>query len=319
MRAHPDNGASPAAFAAVSTPRPDTRTLLAVWQLVRPTHWVKNAFVLAPLAFAARQAMASSVPAALLGFASFCLLSSAIYCFNDALDAAADRAHPTKRFRPVASGAISPAAAIGLALALAVCGFGAAARLPFTFGLMAALYVANNLFYSAWLKTRVIADVVSIAIGFVLRLLAGAAAIAVPASSWLIVCGFALALLLGFGKRRAELLVSDRLDTRATLISYTPQKLDSLMSICGSVSLLSYMLYTMAPETIRLHQTDKLIYTIPLVAYGIFRFIFKVQEGKAEDPVSILLYDRALQATIALWVAASLLIMSAVALAGGAR
>src|SRR5712691_6165495 len=133
MSAHPDNGASPAAFATVSPPNADTRALLAVWKLVRPTHWVKNAFVLAPLAFAAHQAIASAVPAALLGFVSFCLLSSAVYCFNDALDAAADRAHPTKRFRPVASGAISPAAAMALSLVLAVCGFGAATRLPWSF------------------------------------------------------------------------------------------------------------------------------------------------------------------------------------------
>lgn len=288
----------------------------AAWRLLRPAHWVKNVFVLAPLAFAAHQAIVAAVPSALLAFASFCLLSSAVYCFNDALDADADRAHPTKRFRPVASGAIPAAAAIAMALVLAGAGLAAGFLLSPLFTLLAALYLANNLLYSLVVKRKVIADVVSIAIGFVLRLLAGAAAIQVPASSWLLVCGFAVSLLLGFGKRRAELFIADDFSARATLISYTPAKLDALMSICGSISLLSYMLYTMAPDTVQTHQTDKLIYTIPFVAYGIFRFIFKVQEGKADDPVSILLHDHAIQGTVALWLTTSLAILKAAAFFG---
>src|SRR6185503_11751341 len=255
----------------------------AVWRLLRPAHAVKNVFVLAPLVFAAHSSLAFEVPRALLAFAVFCLISSAVYCFNDTLDAAADRLHPTKRNRPVASGAISSSVAIGLSVALTLLGLGvsiALLPLPFTFTLL--LYLGNNLLYGWFLKDKVIADVLSIAIGFVLRLLGGAAAIGVPPSSWLIVCGFSLALLLGFGKRRAELLNSEGSHARVTLATYTAPKLDSLMSICGSVSLVSYMLYTVAPETAALHPTDKLVYTIPFVAYGIFRFIFKVQEGKAE-------------------------------------
>ncbi len=305
-----------AAIASASSFSPKPRTTAsipvagAIWRLLRPAHAVKNVFVLAPLVFATHASLALEVPRALLAFAAFCLISSAVYCFNDTLDAAADRLHPTKCNRPVASGAISPSVAIGLSVALTLLGLGGSIALlppPFTFTLL--LYLGNNLLYSWFLKNKVIADVVSIAIGFVLRLLGGAAAINVPASSWLIVCGFSLALLLGFGKRRAELLNSEGSNARVTLALYTAPKLDSLMSICGSVSLVSYMLYTVAPETAALHHTDKLVYTIPFVAYGIFRFIFKVQEGKAEDPVSILLHDTGLQANIALWVVVSLVIV----------
>jgi 4-hydroxybenzoate polyprenyltransferase len=286
--------------------------LRAIWRLLRPSHWVKNGFVLAPLAFAAHQEILTVVPAAVLAFVIFGCLASGVYCINDALDVEADRAHPTKRNRPVASGAISPAMAFTIASVLIAAGLAASLTLGNSFTAFAGLYLVNNLLYSVWVKTKVIADVVSIAIGFVLRLLAGAAAIAVPATSWLIVCGFALALLLGFGKRRAEVTtIGTGGASRATLVSYTPEKLDSLMSICGSVSLVSYMLYTVAGETVRLHNTDKLIYTIPFAVYGIFRFIFKVQEGKAADPVTILLHDRALQATIALWLIASVIIVKA--------
>lgn len=291
----------------------------AVVRLLRPAHWVKNAFVLAPLFFGPHDTFAAAVAAALVAFAAFCLLSSAVYCCNDVLDAAADREHPTKRFRPVASGELSAGIATMFAVVLAVAGLALAATLSLAFGAVAAVYLANNVVYSFWLKKKVIADVLSISVGFVLRLLGGAVAIGVVASSWLIVCGFSLALLLGFGKRRAELVQCEGRYTRATLISYTDQKLDALMSICASVSLVSYMLYTVAAETVQRHHTDKLIYTIPFVAYGIFRFIFKVQEGKAEDPVAILLHDHALQANIVLWAVVSFAIIEAAAIGSGLR
>src|SRR5262249_33704356 len=150
----------------------------------------------------------------------------------------------------------------------------------------------NSLAYCLVLKHKVIVDVLMIATGFVLRILAGCSAIDCQASTWILVCGFSLALLLGFGKRRAELVrVRQRHGFRPALENYDNAKLDVLLAICASLCLLSYMLYTVASETMALHGTRHLLYTVPFVAYGLFRFVFKVQEGKGDGPTDILLHD----------------------------
>jgi 4-hydroxybenzoate polyprenyltransferase len=266
-------------------------------------HWAKNAFVLAPLIFA-ESADRSAVEPALAAFLFFCVLSSAVYAINDVVDAASDRLHPRKRLRPVASGRVSPIAALAFAGLLVVIALPAAlVTLPVGVALAGTAYLINNALYVAKLRDHVIIDVISIASGFVLRLIAGAAAIAVEPTQWLLVCGFSVALLLGFGKRRTE-LESTGVGAvyRRSLQLYTAVKLDTLLAICASMSVLSYMLYTASSDTIRLHDTDRLVYTVPFVVYAVFRFIFKVQEGKGDGPVEILLSDRIFLLNAACWI-----------------
>jgi hypothetical protein len=150
--------------------------------------------------------------------------------------------------------------------------------------------------------------VLCIAAGFVLRLLGGCAAIEVQPSSWLVVCGFALAMMLGFGKRRLE-VGGQSLAYRPVLVSYSADKLNMLLSVTTSICLLSYMLYTVSPETVHLHHTDRLVYTIPFVAYGVFRYMFKVQEGRHDGPVEVLLKDPIFALNGALWVVAVFVVL----------
>jgi decaprenyl-phosphate phosphoribosyltransferase len=285
--------------------------------LCRPWQWVKNCFVLAPLLFSPGAWQPSAAGRSLLALLCFCLWSSSVYCLNDLLDAKKDSRHPRKQHRPIPSGRVPAHLAAGLAILLAVgTTLAAALLLPMPVFWIGVLYLANSLVYCLLLKHRVIVDVISIAAGFVLRLLGGCAAIAVPASPWLLVCGFTLALLLGFGKRRLEL---DGLQSpagyRSTLESYDAVKLNMLLSITSSVCLLSYMLYTVAPHTVALHKTDRLVFTVPFVAYGIFRYLFKVQEGQFDGPVEVLAKDYvfalngllwALSVVVILWLSGSL-------------
>jgi 4-hydroxybenzoate polyprenyltransferase len=287
------------------------RGLVDLVRLARPKHWVKNGFVLAPMLFARPEPLDLALFRAGVAFAAFCLLASAIYCINDVVDAPADRLHPKKRLRPVAAGRVAPKLAILWGLALAVAAAALVARfLSPTFALILAAYAGNNILYNLLLKRRVIADILSIAAGFVLRLVAGSAAIGVPPSSWLLVCGFSLALFLGFGKRRSELALSESgLKSRPTLAYYSTTKLDSLMSISASLTLMSYMLYTVAPETQRVHDTANLVYTVPPVFYAVFRYIFKVQEARGESPEELLLSDWVMQATAVIWAASVLFVL----------
>jgi 4-hydroxybenzoate polyprenyltransferase len=285
--------------------------LIDLVKLARPKHWVKNGFVLAPLLFARPEPFNVAVFQSAMAVLAFCLLASAIYCINDVFDAAADREHPTKRHRPVAAGRVSPPLAIAFGIGLVVA---TAALVLFTlnaaFGLALLAYAGNNVVYNAILKRRSIADIISIALGFVIRLVAGTVAIGAEPSSWLLVCGFSLALFLGFGKRRSELgLAEGGLRYRPALQGYSTAKLDSLMSISASLTLMSYMLYTVAPETQRVHHTSNLVYTVPPFFYGVFRYIFKVQEARGETPEELILSDWVMQATAALWALSVLFVL----------
>jgi 4-hydroxybenzoate polyprenyltransferase len=286
-------------------------SLYELAKLSRPKQWLKNVFVAIPLFFTPALLSFDSLFRVLVAVACFCLWSSSVYLFNDALDVESDRQHPRKRFRPVAAGRISVQLALSVSAVLMLgATILASATLPRAFVLMGFLYLANSVIYCILLKHRVIADVIAIAIGFVLRLLGGCAAIEVEPSSWIIVCGFSLALVLGFGKRRAEI---ERLERggefRTTLKSYTSQKLDTMLGIASSICLMSYMLYTVSAETVALQGTDKLIYTVPFVAYGIFRFMFLTQEGVADGPTEILTRDPIFALNGVLWLLAVLSIL----------
>ena len=277
--------------------------LLDLVKLARPAHWGKNGFVIAPLLFVQPAPLDLALFRAGLAFVTFSLLASAIYCLNDVVDAAADRAHPTKQLRPVAAGRVAPAVAVAWAgLLLVACAALVVLFLDSLFAATLAAYAGNNFAYNALFKRKRIVDVICIALGFVLRLVAGSVAIGVAPSSWLLVCGFSLALFLGFGKRRSELSLADSgLQYRPALQWYSTTKVDSLMSISASLTLMSYMLYTVAPETQRVHHTANLVYTVPPVFYAVFRYIFKVQEARGESPEELILSDWVMQATAVIW------------------
>jgi 4-hydroxybenzoate polyprenyltransferase len=286
--------------------------LVALIRLARPTHWVKNGFVAGPLLFANPQDLHEAALKSAIAVAVFSLMASAIYCFNDVIDAESDRAHPTKRSRPVAAGLVPAPLAVAWGALLAAASIALAwTQLPAAVLAVLGAYVINNALYNARLKTVAIADVISIAMGFVLRLVAGAIAIGVVASSWLLVCSFSLALFLGFGKRRSELALAEQGRVyRPVLKAYMPSTLDSAMGISATLTLMCYMLYTIAPETRETHGTGNLIYTVPPVFYAMFRFILKVQDARGESPEELLLRDRVMLATVAGWVGLVLVILN---------
>ena len=277
------------------------RTVRAAIQLTRPAQWVKNVFVFAALVFAKQEEIGPLLHA-LEAFVIFCLLSSAVYAFNDILDRREDALHPPKRFRPVASGALSPGAAGVIAILLAVIGTWAATRLPSGFAVTAVGYLALNLVYTLWGKHRVILDVILIAIGFVMRALAGAQAIEVDVSAWLIICTFTLCLFLGFGKRRCELATiqnaEDARSHRPTLASYTPELLTQLLSTTGGIAVITFLLYTLDPFTPSPHT---LVFTTPLVFYAIFRYALVISRGQRTGPTDVLIKDRPFLLTAILW------------------
>ena len=276
-----------------------------VLQLLRPHHWVKNGFVLAGLLFGHAWDAPGFVIAALAATAAFCLASSAVYAFNDAHDAARDREHPEKRGRPVARGAISPAAARSIAAALAAAALGIAAWTGWEVAALVAAYLALNACYSLGLKHVPVLDVFLIAAGFMLRLLAGTWGIGIEPSRWLLACGFLLTLFLGFAKRRAELerLAEDAAQHRAVLDSYTFAFLDKAVFACVIGMVVTYALYTVSEDTVALHGTENLIWTLPWVLLGSFRYLFRLNfRGGGGDPTQELLRDPLLAAAALGWV-----------------
>ena len=293
---------------APADPTPQTAraafTPLALLRVLRPKQWTKNLALLGPLVFAQRLFSPHDLSKALAATLGFCLLSGSIYVFNDIADREKDRLHPEKRRRPIASGALSVGAAgawgalcLGGALAL---GFALAAPLFHVF----LAYVALQAAYTLRLKQVAVLDVMLIAVGFVLRVVAGARAIDVPVSNWLYLCTLCLALFLGFCKRRHELLLLEggAGAHRANLVDYTPTLLDQLIGTTTAMTLIAYALYTMSPETVAVHHTDNLKLTIPFVIYGVFRYLFLVyRRAEGGAPEKILLTDVPMILTVLLF------------------
>ena len=284
---------------------------LQLLKLLRPHQWVKNGFVFIGLLFGDVSNNWGLRGDVLLAAAGFCLVSSCVYVLNDMFDRKADRAHPLKRRRPLASGAVGMAEALALAVVCATAGLalGAAASAGVAATLIA--YLLLNLAYSAGLKHVAILDVFIIAAGFMLRIFAGTWGVGIAPSQWLLLCGLLLTIFLGFAKRRAELMVSDGdgsngASQRPVLDEYSPALLDTMMAISAAGVIVSYSLYTVSPDTIELHRTDKLIYTLPFVLYGIFRYIFLLHRHGGEDPASTLLTDVHMLATGAAWLGVTL-------------
>lgn len=292
-----------------SSPRPLVVNLLTS---LRPGQWTKNLLVFAALIFAVKLFDPPSVVAAVEAFVIFCALSGVVYLVNDVADRESDRRHPTKSRRPIASGALPAGTALAAAAALGVAGLAGAFALNWRFGTVAVGYLALQGLYSGPLKHIVILDVLTLATGFVLRAVAGAVAINVVVSHWLLVCTILAALFMALAKRRHELLLlgEEAASHRPILGEYTPYLLDQMIVVVAASTLIAYAFYTMSPETIAKFGTQWLGLTIPFPLYGIFRYLYLVhQRDGGGSPSDLLLNDRPLLACIVLWTAAAVLII----------
>jgi 4-hydroxybenzoate polyprenyltransferase len=287
------------------------RPVLAVLVSLRPRQWVKNLFVFAGLVFGQRL-FTPAAWVALAAFVIFCALSGATYLLNDVADRARDRLHPTKRFRPVASGRLSPAAAVTVALGLVLASLLAAVLLSRPFAVAAVSYVALLGAYSRWLKHVVIADVLVVALGFVLRAVAGALAIDVAISGWLVICTLLIALFLALGKRRHEYLAlgGNAALHRPILAEYSAGLLDQMIAVVTASAVTAYALYTMSAETVAKFHTQLLPITLPFVIYGIFRYLYLLYRRQlGGNPSELFLHDGPLLINTLAWMLAVLVII----------
>lgn len=273
--------------------------------LARPKHWIKNIIVLLPVVFAKRILDPTAWFSASFAALAFCFASSAIYVTNDILDRDKDRRHPRKKKRPVAAGKISPELA---GMESVICGILAMVVAVFASQLVIGViitYLLLQLMYSCWLRQKVIIDVICISLGFVLRAVAGAVAIRVAVSHWLVVCTFTICLFMGFCKRRNELATIENQEAarkhRETLSGYTTEFLTHLITLTAGIAVLSYLLYACSPRTIRYFGTPYLVYTLPFVVYGICRFAMVSIHARYNDPTELILKDRPFQFTLILW------------------
>ena len=278
----------------------------------RPEQWTKNVIVFAGLLFGRELFRFRSLAVTVAAFGIFCALSSVIYIINDVADREADRRHPLKSQRPIASGALGSGVALLAAGIVGTAALACAFVLRPAFGMVAAGYLLLLVMYSAWFKHVVIIDVLTIAVGFVLRAVAGAVAIAVPISHWLLVCTILLALFLALSKRRHELvlLAGRAVEHRPILGEYSPYLLDQMIGVVAASTLIAYVFYTISPETQQKFGTDSLGLTIPFPLYGIFRYLYLIhrKEGGG-SPAAMLLNDRPLLLCVALWAAAVVVII----------
>ncbi len=275
---------------------------------MRPAQWVKNAVVFAAVVFAGRLFVPADLLRSVGAFVIFCMLSGAAYLFNDVRDAKSDRHHETKRLRPVASGSLSTQAATAAACALLLVAFAASVPLGWDFVAVILAYMVLSTAYSLYLKHIVILDVMAVAAGFMLRAIAGAAAVDVEISAWLVICTIFLSLFLAVGKRRHELvfMMENAPPHRSVLAEYTPQLLDQMTAVVATSTVIVYTLYTTSPDVQGKLGTTKLYITIPFVVYGIFRYLFLVhnrQEGG--KPERVLFSDIPLLVNVLLWAGAA--------------
>ena len=283
-------------------------SLGAIVKTLRPHQWVKNLFVAAPLVFAKHLVDTSYLARSALAVAAFCALSGAVYAFNDVRDVEADRAHPSKRHRPIASGRLGERAALILAAVLAAAGLATAFALAPMAGVWAGAYLAQNLAYSLKLKQVAFVDVVLIAFGFILRVMAGGAAIGVDPSPWLIACTGLLAMFLGLGKRahelaRAQAAGRDVGATRAALAGYRPAAVQIAMIVLAIATVGAYVAYTLDAHTIAFFGTRKLAWSAPFGAFGIGRFAFlALRRGGEDSPTDAMLRDPLFLINLLAWV-----------------
>jgi 4-hydroxybenzoate polyprenyltransferase len=289
---------------------------VSIIRLIRPSHWVKNSLVFAPLIFSGAYTQPESWIFALIGFAGFSLTASGVYAINDVLDAEYDRQHPVKKLRPVASGALSKSAALVLAFLFLSAGI----LLSLSLNLNAALFVAGYalvmLLYSVWLKHILLLDVLIIAAGLTTRALYGSAAIDVVISHWLVICAFLISMMLALVKRRQELVrIGDDTGTARRSLRKAPpiNAWDQWINSIAGITILAYILYTVDSRTIEHVGSNHLLYTTPFVIYGIFRYLGQVQRtSKGEDPTEALIRDPAILVAVMAWLTVVLLVLSGI-------
>lgn len=265
---------------------------------------MKNLFVVVPLVFAHRLDHAELAWRSAAAFAAFCAAASAVYLLNDLRDREADRLHPVKRLRPIAAGQLGPVAALVAAVVLTAAALAIAWRLGAGFSICLGIYLTLNVLYSLGLKRIVILDVMTIALGFVLRVEAGALAIAVDVSSWLLLCTIFVALFLGFAKRRHELALQPAAaaGTRKVLEHYNLIFVDQMINVVTASTVVSYALYTVDPATAARLGTRYLVATVPLALFGIFRFLFLLyQKPDLSSPTDAILHDPPFLVNLLLW------------------
>ena len=280
---------------------------------MRPEQWLKNGFVLAPIVFAGLVFDPDAWLRTILAVASFCAASSAVYLINDVLDRESDRSHPIKKNRPIAAGEVSVGAALIVAVVLVGVAVAIAVWLGGWFPAILVSYVVIVLLYSAVLKRAVFLDVLVVAAGFVLRVVGGAVAIDVPVSMWILVVAYLLALYLALGKRRSELVLLgvDAGDHRAVLGHYTLPMVDQAISVVLGATVLAYALYTVAPETVAKVGSEGLLATVPIVLYGLFRYLYLLHRHElGGSPTRALLTDRPLLACVVVWLAVAAAVIS---------
>lgn len=277
-------------------------------RLLRPVHWIKNVFVFAALIFSRQllgplDEMLLDVARVIGAFWSFSLASSAMYVLNDIVDRRTDSIHPERRHRPIAAGRVAVSNALIMAAACAVLSLMIAFALSGKLAAIVLAYMGLTVLYSVALKRVMIVDCIVIAIGFVLRAVAGAVAIEVSISPWLVICTFALCLFLAFSKRRGEIaqLQENSEAFRKTLGEYTPELLAHMLDVTSVLAVACFLLYAMDYRTKELFGTNNLVYTTPLVLYCIFRFSALTQKGVYSDPVRLILHDRPFQIGMLLW------------------
>ncbi len=305
MSAAPRQSAVPLTDVPVSAlpPAISRSTTAAVIALLRPAHWLKNAFVLAPLLFAKKMDV-DSIAAAVAATVVFCLVASAIYVVNDWSDRAEDAGHPRKRNRPLASGELNGRHAFltGTGCLVLVAGIGLLASLPATFWSIVVIYIAINLAYSLRLRNVQLLDVLIIATGFVLRVLAGTTALDVPASQFIVLSTGLLALLLAMGKRRTDLMMEST-GSRRSLSGYSMEFIDVGLATLAASVIGFYALFTVSDYAINRYHTDSLYITTFFVATGILRYLqVLLANGSYGTPTEIALEDRFLQIVVAGWV-----------------
>jgi 4-hydroxybenzoate polyprenyltransferase len=282
-------------------------------KLIRVPQWIKNLFVFVPLIFSRHLFDVNYFVTVLGAFFLFCFISSIVYIMNDIIDIEADRAHPTKRDRPLASGKIEVKTAVIIAIILGVITMIMLSFFNMMFILSVIGYLILNIFYSTTFKHIVILDVFSIAAGFMLRIVAGAFVISVEISSWLILTTMFISLFLAVMKRRSELqhqINADNTTTRKVLMHYTPNFTDQMATIAAAGTIICYALYTVAERTVEVFGTDNLIFTTPFVVFGIFRYMYLVYlSRKGEIPSETMVTDRAMIVNIVLYTITAVVII----------
>ena len=279
----------------------------AAVSLIRPKHWIKNVIVFAPLIFSKGLFDPSEVLTSVRAFVAFCLTASAVYILNDIADADSDRAHPEKRNRPLASGAIGRRSALTIFALLLVAAAFLCEGMQLKFIVVLVAYFLLNVAYSFRLKEVILLDVFLIAAGFMLRVLGGAYAISVQVSSWIVLCSMFISLFLGFAKR-GELVNVEGAESgapRRVLLLYRVEFLDQMLTISAAGAVIAYALYTVAPRTLAMFGTENLIYTTIFVIYGVFRYLYLIHSGKhGENPTNALTSDVPIIVNGVLWVLA---------------